>query len=71
MSDNVVTLTARERDLLISRVDRELRDTRSEFWRTDNYEFREHVVAEEEKLLRELLDTLRPSPVSSSLRMPK
>ena len=71
MSDNAVMLTARERDLLISLVDRELGDTRSEFRRTDNFDFREHVVAEEEKLLRELLDKLRPSPVSPSSRMAK
>lgn len=70
MSDNTITLTARERDLMISLLERELGDTRSEMRRTDSIDFRENVVAPEEELLRELLAKLRPATASPGTQQP-
>jgi hypothetical protein len=57
MADSQLTLSAQERDCLVSLLNKELKGTRVEEHRTRTPTYREHVV-EQEKLIEGLLKKL-------------
>ncbi len=56
-----INLRPEDRDLLVTIVEEYLRDLREEIGDTGNFDYRQELK-EEEKMVREILDTLTLSP---------